>query len=79
MRKRRKKKMKQLKTETLTYKVDSEQLAADIIEEFKENQMSGGYTLTKYNTIYKSKKDRKTGEIIDEYWLTTITKEFEVE
>lgn len=70
--------MKQLKTETLTFKVDSEQLAADIIDEYKANQNKEDYTLTKYNTTYKCKKDRKTGELVDEYWLTTITKEYEV-
>ena len=70
--------MKQLKTETLVYKVDNEQAAMDTIEEFKENQMNGSYVLTKYNTTYKSKKDRKTQEIIDEYWLVSVTKEYEV-
>ena len=70
--------MKQLETETLTFKVDSEQLAADIIDEYKANQNKEDYTLTKYNTTYKCKKDRKTGELVDEYWLTTITKEYEV-
>lgn len=70
--------MKQLKTETLTFKVDSEQLAADIIDEYKANQNKEDYTLTKYNTTYKCKKDRKTGELVDEYWPTTITKEYEV-
>ena len=69
---------KQLKTETLVFKVDSEQLAMDTIEEYKNNQNVDGYTLTKYNTTYKSKKDRKTGEIILEYWLVSVTKEYEV-
>ena len=70
--------MKQLKTETLVFKVDSEQLAMDTIEEYKNNQGTGQYTLTKYNTTYKCKKDRKTGEIIDEFWLVSVTKEYEV-
>ena len=69
---------KQLKTETLVFKVNSEQLAMDTIEEYKNNQATDDYTLTKYNTTYKSKKDRKTGEIIDEYWLVSVTKEYEV-
>jgi hypothetical protein len=69
---------KQLKTETLVFKVDSEQLAMDTIEEYKNNQTVDGYTLTKYNTTYKSKKDRKTHEIIDEFWLVSVTKEYEV-
>ena len=70
---------KQLKTETLVFKVSSEQLAMDTVEEYKNNQLVDGYTLTKYNTTYKSKKDRKTKEIIEEYWLVSITKEYEIE
>lgn len=70
--------MKQLKTETLVFKVDSEQLAMDTIEEYKENQVSENYTLTKYNTTYKCKKDRKTGDVISEFWLVSVTKEYEV-
>ena len=69
---------KQLKTETLVFKVNSEQLAMDTIEEYKNNQVTDGYTLTKYNTTYKCKKNRKTGEIDDEYWLCSVTKEYEV-
>ena len=68
--------MKDLKTETLTFKVDSEQLAMDTIEEYKSKQLHEGYTLTKYNTVYKCKKDRKSGEIVDEFWLVTVTKEY---
>lgn len=70
--------MKQLKTETLIFKVDSEQLAMETIEAYKDKQTNENYILTKYNTTYKSKKDRKTGEIIDEYWLVSVTKEYEV-
>lgn len=69
---------KQLKTETLVFKVDSEQLAMDTIEEYKNNQTVDGYTLTKYDTTYKCKKDRKTHEPIEEYWLVKVTKEYEV-
>ena len=69
---------KQLKTETLVFKVNSEQLAMDTIEEYKNNQIDNGYTLTKYDTTYKCKKNRKTQEIEDEYWLVKVTKEYEV-
>ena len=69
---------KQLKTETLVFKIDSEEEATQTIEEYKNNQLTGNYNLTKYNTTYKSKKDRKTKEIVEEYWLTSITKEYEV-
>lgn len=70
--------MKQLKTETQVFKVDSEQRALDLIEEYKQNQNVEFFTLTKYNTTYKYKKDRKTKEIIEEYWLVSLTKEYEV-
>lgn len=70
--------MEQLKTEQLTFKVNSEQRAMEIIEQHKDNQLSENYTLTKYNTTYKCKKDRKTGEIIDEYWLVVVQKEYPV-
>lgn len=69
---------KQLKTETLVFKVDSEQLAMDTIEEYKNNQAVDGYTLTKYDTTYKCKKNRKSGEVESEYWLVKVTKEYEV-
>ena len=69
---------KQLKTETLVFKVDSEQLAMDTIEQYKDNQSVESYTLTKYNTTYKCKKNRKTGETENEYWLVSVTKEYEV-
>ena len=58
--------MKQLKTETLIFKVDSEQLAMDTIEQYKDNQTAEAYSLTKYNTTYKSN------------WLVSVTKEYEV-
>lgn len=67
-----------MKTETQTYVAPTEQCAIETIEQFKEAQTVENYTLTKYNTTYKSKKDRKTHEIIEEYWLVTITKEYEV-
>ena len=67
-----------LKTETRTYVANTEQQALDTIEYFKAQQTAENYTLTKYHTVYKSKKDRKTHEIIEEYWLVTITKEYEV-
>lgn len=69
---------RQVKSETVEFVIDNEQEATDIIEEYKVNQAVDGYTLTKYNTTYKSKKDRKTGEIINEYWITSIKKEYEI-
>lgn len=70
--------MKQVKTNSISYVVDSEQEALDVIEEYKEKQRTENYTLTKYKTDYKCKKDRKTGEILSEYWIATVTQEYEV-
>jgi len=70
--------MARLRSNTFEFIVDSEQEAMDLIEAYKEKQIEEGYTLTKYNTVYKSKKDRKTHEIIEEYWVVTVTKKFEV-
>jgi len=70
--------MRQIKTIIITYVLDSEQEALDTIEECKEKQHSEDYTLTKYKTEYKCKKDRKTGDLIDERWNATVTKEYEV-
>ena len=67
-----------LKTETQTYVAPTEQCAIETIEQYKEAQLTEGYTLTKYNTTYKCKKDRKSHETIEEYWLVTVTKEYEV-
>ena len=48
------------------------------VENYKANQAAEGYTLLKYKNDYKSKKDRKTGEIVDEWWIVEITKGYEV-
>ena len=65
--------MKTLKKATYTYDIDNEAESVDTIQEFKDKQVSGGYTVLKHKTDYKVKKDRKTGEIIDENWLTEVT------
>lgn len=70
--------MKELWKETLTYKTDNEEEAMSTIEDFKSRQMEEGYTLTKYKTDYKVKKDKKTGEILDETWTVMIEKTYEV-
>ena len=48
-------------------------LKQDTIQKFKDEQLEKGYTVLKHKTDYKVKKDRKTGEIVDENWLTEIT------
>ena len=71
--------MKMLWKEQLTYQIDNEEEAMSTIEDFKGRQLSEGYTLTKYKTDYKVKKDRKTGEVTDEKWIVVVEKTSEVE
>lgn len=59
--------------ETLVYKVSNEQEADSLIEKFTNDQ--NGYKLTKSEKTYKTKKSK--GEIIDEWYLVTITKAYE--
>ncbi len=63
--------MKYLCKVTEVYRVESENEAANLIEEAKQDK---GFILLKSSTEYKTKKAK--GEIIDEYWLTTLVKEF---
>ena len=53
------------------YRVNSEAEAAKLIEEAKSDNR---FTLLKSSTEYKTVKSK--GEIIDEYWKTTLTKLF---
>ena len=54
-----------------TYRVGSENEAAKLIAEAKAD---GRFTLLKSTTEYKTVKAK--GEIVDEYWLTTLVKQF---
>ena len=62
---------KYLITVTETYRVDTEEEAARLIEEAKDNNT---YTLSKYSSVHKERKQK--GEIIDEYEKVTLTKVF---
>ncbi len=70
--------MKTLMKKTYVYDIDSEREAAETIEDFKANGVKEGYVVTKSKVDYKVKKDRKTGEIVDERWITEITIAYEV-
>ena len=63
---------------TETYRVDTEEEATSTVEEYKAKAVHEGYTVTKTKVDYKSKKDRKTGEITDEWWMVEITMSYEV-
>lgn len=65
--------MKELTKVTYTYNIDNELESENTINEYKANALKEGYTVQKSKVDYKVKKDRKTGDIIDENWLTEIT------
>ena len=58
-----------------TYRLANEEEAVRLIEEFKDNQMKDGYTLTKSGYVLKTKKSK--GEIIDSWAICTIERTFE--
>ena len=78
MRKGRKSKRKRLIKTTNIYHIDNEQEATETVENFKSRQLSEGFMVLKTKIDYKPKKDRKTGEIIDEKWITEITIGYEI-
>ena len=53
------------------YRVSSEAEAAKLIEEAKTDKQ---FTLLKSSTEYKTVKSK--GEVVDEYWKTTLVKYF---
>lgn len=67
--------MKLLMKTTDVYRVNDEEEAVQMINEFKDNQLREGYILTKSGYVLKTKKAK--GEIIDSYALVTVEKTFE--
>ena len=61
--------MKYLIRTTEVYRADNEDEAKAVIEEAKRTS-----TVIKYNSTYKSKKQK--GEIVDEWYRVEITKEW---
>ena len=64
----------QLLKKTEVYRVDTEEEAMSMIEDAKNGQMNGGYTLTKSSYVLKTKKSK--GEIVDQWFITTTEKTF---
>ena len=62
---------KYLITTTETYRVDSEEAVEAILEEAKND---GNYTLVKYSSTYKEKKEK--GDVVDYWYRLTLTKAF---
>lgn len=63
--------MKYLIKSVETYRVASEKEAKELIEQSKADN---SYTLSKYSSEYKNTKAK--GEIVDEWFRVTLTKEF---
>ena len=66
--------MRQLLKTVDTYRVEDEEEAMSLIEEFKNNQTVDGYSLTKSGYVLKNKKSK--GEIIDSWAIVTIERTF---
>ena len=65
--------MRTLRKVTYEYDISSEEESTATIEEYKTNALEKGYMVTNSKVDYKVKKDRKTGEIVDENWVTKVT------
>ena len=74
MKKRRMKIMKQLLKTTDVYRVETEEDAMNLIQEFKDNQNIEGYTVTKSGYVLKTKKSK--GEIIESWFIATVERSF---
>lgn len=66
--------MKTLLKTVDTFRVDDEEQAVRLIEEYKDNQASEGYSLTKSSYVLKNKKSK--GEIIDSWAIVTVERTF---
>ena len=60
--------------ETISWRVDSEEEAIALIENYKAKQFTDGYTVNKSGYVLKTKKSK--GEIIDQYYIVSIQFDF---
>lgn len=68
--------MTELIKEIKTWRVDNEETAVEMINEYKDKAITNGYTITKSGYAIKTKKSK--GEIVDMYALVNITFSYEV-
>jgi hypothetical protein len=59
---------------TQKYRVDSEEQAKDLIEQFRAQAREKGYVVKKAGYEYKTKKAK--GEVIAEAWVVSVTQVF---
>jgi len=62
----------------LTYssRVSNEEQAIAAIEQYKDNQLREGFTLTKSSYVLKTKKSK--GEIIDSWYIVNVECSFDI-
>lgn len=70
--------MRTLRKVTYEYDITSEEESTATIEEYKTNALEKGYMVTNSKVDYKVKKDRKTGDIVDENWVTKVTITYDI-
>lgn len=58
-----------------TFRVENEEDAMRLIEEYKDNQIKEGYLLTKSGYVLKTRKSK--GEIIESWFICTVERTFE--
>ena len=66
--------MKILMKMTEVYRADNEEEAVQMINDYKDRQLTEGFTLSKSGYVLKTKKSK--GEIIDSWTVVTIEKTF---
>lgn len=66
----------ELLKETKVWRVSTEDQAVDMIQEYKDKALDGGYTVTKSGYVVKTKKSK--GEIVDMWMIVTIEFSYEV-
>ena len=66
--------MKMLMKTTDVFRVDDEEEAVKLIEEYKGNQLTEGYSLTKSGYVLKNKKSK--GQIVDSWAICTLERTF---
>ena len=62
--------------ETKTWRVENEEDAIELINDWKENAVDGGYVVKKSGYVIKQKKSK--GEIISEYFLVNVEVSYEI-
>lgn len=62
--------------ETKTWRVENEEDAIELINEWKENAIEKQYTVKKSGYVIKQKKSK--GQVVDEYFLVNVEVSYEL-